>query len=499
MATGKGKHGAPVVLDVEGFEVRVTNPQRVYFPALGLTKLDLAQYYLDVGDGIVRAVRERPCMLHRFPDGLAGEKVHQKRLPAGAPPWVETVRLHFPRFGLHADELCVTRLADVIWAVQMSTVEFHPWNSRRADTEKPDEWRTRIRLGSDLLSDGASVVPPERRAMGMVFQSYAVWPHMTVHDNVAFPLIIKKAIRIPPDEVRARVDEALRLVKLDLLARRFPHELSGGQQQRVALARALVDRPRLLLLDEPLSNLDALLRDELGAEIRRLQKALGLTTILVTHDQKEALAFADRVILLNGGRIVATGAPESLYAAPPNAFVAEFLSGAQRLTLPGIGMRVALPRRWRVIPGASDATVAPDDLTFEAQLVARVFRGNRYEYAEVEGASEPVRFFASVRFEAGEHVASRRSLKTCWRNAKTSCPGRLAAVGHLLRVHRDPRRFRSAKPGDDGRRDLPKRPDPCGRRRSRARSSGRFASVLRGRSRACDPSSADSVSYPVPS
>ena len=141
MATGKGKHGAPVVLDVEGFEVRVTNPQRVYFPALGLTKLDLAQYYLDVGDGIVRAVRERPCMLHRFPDGLAGEKVHQKRLPAGAPPWVETVRLHFPRFGLHADELCVTRLADVIWAVQMSTVEFHPWNSRRADTEKPDEWR----------------------------------------------------------------------------------------------------------------------------------------------------------------------------------------------------------------------------------------------------------------------------------------------------------------------------------------------------------------------
>ena len=121
--------------------VRVSNPQRVYFSARGETKLDLARYYLAVGDGIVNALRERPCMMHRFPDGVDGEKVHQKRLPRGAPPWVETVRVHFPRYGRHADELCVTELASVIWAVQMSCVEFHPWNSRRADTEKPDEWR----------------------------------------------------------------------------------------------------------------------------------------------------------------------------------------------------------------------------------------------------------------------------------------------------------------------------------------------------------------------
>jgi DNA primase len=114
--------------------VRVSNPDRVYFPATGATKLDLVQYYLDVGPGIVNALRERPCMMHRFPTGLAGEKVHQKRVPGGAPPWLETVRLHFPRFGQHADELCVTELAQVIWAVQMSTVEFHPWNSRRAYT-----------------------------------------------------------------------------------------------------------------------------------------------------------------------------------------------------------------------------------------------------------------------------------------------------------------------------------------------------------------------------
>lgn len=121
--------------------VRISNPDRVYFPTRGETKLDLVNYYLAVGPGIVNALRERPCMLHRFPTGTTGEKVHQKRVPSGAPPWLGTVRLHFPRYGLHADELCVTEPAEVIWAVQMSTVEFHPWNSRRADTEKPDEWR----------------------------------------------------------------------------------------------------------------------------------------------------------------------------------------------------------------------------------------------------------------------------------------------------------------------------------------------------------------------
>src|SRR5919206_711762 len=130
-----------VEVEVDDRVVRVSNPDRVYFPARGETKLDLVNYYMSVGEGIVRALYERPCMLHRFPDGLAGEKVHQKRIPHGAPPWLETVRLHFPRYGRHADELCVTQLADVIWAVQMSTVEFHPWGSRRADTERPDEWR----------------------------------------------------------------------------------------------------------------------------------------------------------------------------------------------------------------------------------------------------------------------------------------------------------------------------------------------------------------------
>ncbi len=128
-------------LEIGEHVVRISNPDRVYFPARGETKLDLAHYYLDVADGIVRALYERPCMLHRYPTGIGGEKVHQKRLPNGAPPWVDTVRVHFPRYDRTADELCVRDIAMVVWAVQMSTVEFHPWNSRQADVEKPDEWR----------------------------------------------------------------------------------------------------------------------------------------------------------------------------------------------------------------------------------------------------------------------------------------------------------------------------------------------------------------------
>jgi DNA ligase D len=130
-----------VEVEVDDRVVRVSNPDRVYFPARGETKLDLVNYYLSVGDGIVRALFERPCMMHRFPTGITGEKVHQKRVPSGAPPWLETVQVFFPRYKRTADELCVTELGSVIWAVQMSTVEFHPWNSRRDDTEKPDEWR----------------------------------------------------------------------------------------------------------------------------------------------------------------------------------------------------------------------------------------------------------------------------------------------------------------------------------------------------------------------
>src|SRR6478672_1599771 len=135
------KSDGRIELEVGDRVVRISSPDRVYFSARGETKLDLARYYLSVADGIVNALYHRPCMLHRFPDGVDGEKVHQKRLPRGAPERIETVRVLFPRYQRYADELCVSHPADVIWAVQMSTVEFHPWNSRRDDTEKPDEWR----------------------------------------------------------------------------------------------------------------------------------------------------------------------------------------------------------------------------------------------------------------------------------------------------------------------------------------------------------------------
>ncbi|GAA1874069.1 non-homologous end-joining DNA ligase [Pseudonocardia ailaonensis] len=144
--------------------VRLSSPDRVYFAARGETKLDLARYYLAVSDGIVRALRDRPCMLHRFPKGTDGEKVHQKRLPRGAPDWVQTVRVHFPRYNRHADELAVAHPADVIWAVQMSTVEFHPWNSRKADTEAPDEWR----IDLDPMPDASYT--DVRRVAGVVHE-----------------------------------------------------------------------------------------------------------------------------------------------------------------------------------------------------------------------------------------------------------------------------------------------------------------------------------------
>ncbi len=173
--------------------------------------------------------------------------------------------------------------------------------------------------------------PPQARATAMVFQSYALWPHMTVFDNVAYGLRLR---RLPRREIRERVLGSLALVEIgdvESVAQRKPGALSGGQQQRVALARALVIEPRVLLLDEPLSNLDAKVRQRLRAEIRRLQRQVGITTIYVTHDQEEALAIADQVVLMNAGAIVQAGTPEDVYRRPANAFAADFLGVTTRL------------------------------------------------------------------------------------------------------------------------------------------------------------------------
>jgi spermidine/putrescine ABC transporter ATP-binding subunit len=184
---------------------------------------------------------------------------------------------------------------------------------------EPDAGEVWIRGGR---VDGA---PPDRRGLGMVFQHYALFPHMTVFQNVAFGLRMR---RVSADAVQARVARALELVQLRGLAERYPRALSGGQQQRVALARAIVIEPTLLLLDEPLSNLDLKLRVEMRSEIRGLQRALGITTVFVTHDQEEALTMADEIVVMAEGRIVQAGTPTALYERPANRFVAEFIGEA---------------------------------------------------------------------------------------------------------------------------------------------------------------------------
>lgn len=175
-----------------------------------------------------------------------------------------------------------------------------------------------------ILLDGNDLVPvsPQKRGIGMVFQSYALFPNMTVERNVAFGLRMQK---LNADETRTRVREVLQLVELQDFANRYPHQLSGGQCQRVALARSLVTRPRLLLLDEPLSALDARIRKHLREQIRQIQRDLGLTTIFVTHDQEEALILSDRIFLMNQGRIVQSGDAETLYTAPVDVFAAGFI------------------------------------------------------------------------------------------------------------------------------------------------------------------------------
>jgi iron(III) transport system ATP-binding protein len=182
----------------------------------------------------------------------------------------------------------------------------------------------RILIGDRVVSDpGAGVfVAPERREIGMVFQSYAIWPHMTVFANVAYPLEVR---RRPAAEVRERVLGALRLMEMEALAQRAATALSGGQQQRVAIARALVFSPRVLLMDEPLSNLDAKLREQMRVELRALQQRLGITTVYVTHDQEEAMVLSDEVAVMHAGRVLQVAAPETLYARPANRTVAAFL------------------------------------------------------------------------------------------------------------------------------------------------------------------------------
>jgi len=187
-----------------------------------------------------------------------------------------------------------------------------------------------IRVGNDVVFSKDVFVPPNRRGLGMVFQSYAIWPHMSVFENAAFPLRVASK-RISRQELRERVTRVLKTVDLADLAEREATKLSGGQQQRLALARALVMEPRILLLDEPLSNLDAKLRERMRFELKRLQRELGITTVYVTHDQSEALALSHSIAVMNGGRIEQIGSPREIYERPHNQFVADFVGSTNFL------------------------------------------------------------------------------------------------------------------------------------------------------------------------
>lgn len=194
-----------------------------------------------------------------------------------------------------------------------------------AGLEQPDAGL--IRAGTVVLTDMARrmVLPPERRQLGMVFQSYALWPHMTVRQNLGFGLRLRK---VSTAEMNRRIDETLELVGLGGMADRYPFQLSGGQQQRVALARAVVTEPQVLLLDEPLSNLDAKVREQARAWLRELQQRLGITTVYVTHDQQEALAMSDLIAVMAAGKVVQYAPPEQVYRQPANRFVADFIGAS---------------------------------------------------------------------------------------------------------------------------------------------------------------------------
>src|SRR3984893_7237140 len=253
-----------------------------------------------------------------------------------------------------------------------------------------------IHMGGKLVSSPQVSVPPEKREIGMVFQSYAIWPHMTVSENVAFGLKLKK---LPKDEVRTRVQRALALVGLNQFGDRGASQFSGGQQQRVARARAIVLEPGVLLFDEPLSNLDAKLRERMRFELRQLQKRLGVTSVYVTHDQQEAMVIADRVVLMNESRIDQIGSPIDIYQRPSSRFGAEFIGLANIVegTVVGNGAttRVQLPGGIELessTPGFArnqkvDVMCRPEDLrlsperpegpnVFQAKIQSTYFLGN---------------------------------------------------------------------------------------------------------------------------
>jgi len=266
-----------------------------------------------------------------------------------------------------------------------------------------------------LAGEAIEALPPFRRDLGMVFQDYALFPHMTVADNVGFGLKMRK---VPRDEARRRIEEALALVKLEALGGRRPNQLSGGQRQRVALARALVIRPRMLLLDEPLSNLDLKLREEMRIEISRLQRRLGIATIFVTHDQDEALTMSDRIAVMNAGLIEQVGSPTEIYERPASRFVAGFIGSINLLS-----GRVA---------GTAEGGVVPVEGVFGRLMAAEGGPATPAIGAAVDLAIRPER----IRLDptAGDNRLSGRVVERVYLGARVIATVALVEDGPQLRI-----------------------------------------------------------------
>ncbi|ADH87849.1 ABC transporter related protein [Ancylobacter novellus DSM 506] len=279
-----------------------------------------------------------------------------------------------------------------------------------------------IRVGDRVISSAEGVAPPDKRGMGMVFQNYAVWPHKTVYENVVFGLKLR---RIPSEEARRRVLETLALVNLTGLENRFPAELSGGQQQRVALARSLVVEPEILLLDEPLSNLDAKLRERMRLELKQLQRRTGITFVYVTHDQAEALALSDQIAVMHGGKLQQYGTPDDVYRRPANKIVADFMGivnfvpgiarGGETIEIDGVEMRS--PHAGGLVPGEPiDVAVRPENVRLSRDgadgkrltgtITEKTYLGNLIEYwvQLASGAVLRAQTHPLEQFDPGEAV-----------------------------------------------------------------------------------------------
>ena len=262
-----------------------------------------------------------------------------------------------------------------------------------AGFEKPTTGE--IYIDDTLVSSDKVFLPPEKRGVGMVFQSYAVWPHMDVFHNVAYPLTIAKKDKSTIEE---KVAHVLDIVHLSQYAKRYPNQLSGGQQQRVALARALVAEPKLLLLDEPLSNLDAKLRESMRFEIKEIQRKLGITVVYVTHDQTEAMAMSDRVFLINRGVVQQKGSPEEIYRQPVNQFVADFLGKVDFLKGEAKDGHIHLANTEVSLPytgdkkGKVEVAIRPENITMqkeqggiESKVAAGYYLGDASDYRVTVG------------------------------------------------------------------------------------------------------------------